>query len=148
MDCELCGDSEADSLIILSLRQPDGRLNTIACLKCARESPAYCNKHERPHVGFEDNTTACLMCIEEMVRKHRTEEMSIFHTLEQKLPRREFDLLLEWADVSSSISGDSAATCILRALATKARRTKKSIAEIVEEVTAEQSISSILPTFY
>ena len=29
----------------------------------------YCQKHQRPHLGFEDETTACISCIEEIVEK-------------------------------------------------------------------------------
>lgn len=68
MRCEICGQ-DPEMIVLLPKRQPDGRLNTLACESCSKESGMYCQKHQRPHLGFEDETTACISCIEEMLEK-------------------------------------------------------------------------------
>ena len=147
MKCELCGRTSDDTLVILPIKKADGCLNTIACLECAESSSAYCKRHERPHLGFiGDDTTACAICIEEMVTEKKPIEMSIFSTLQQKLPEEELNHLLEWATLSASITGNSEATCILRAIITKALRTKESVEEVAEKVIKTKSVNFILPT--
>lgn len=69
MKCEVCGDIDPDIIVLLPKVQPDGKLDTSACESCAISSGMYCQKHERPHIGFEDETTACIPCIEEILEK-------------------------------------------------------------------------------
>jgi len=69
----MCGGN-CQVINILPLRHPDGRLNTLACEGCAEKSGAYCLIHQRPHLGFEDGTTACKECIDEKVAA-KTEEI-------------------------------------------------------------------------
>ncbi len=68
MKCEICG-GDPKLIILLPKRQPGGKLNTFTCESCAGESGMYCQKHQRPHLGFEDETTACAACIEETLAK-------------------------------------------------------------------------------
>ena len=146
MDCELCERAPDDTLVILPIKKADGALITLACLKCAENSSAYCKKHERPHLGFEDDdTTACMFCIEETVDEKRSMEVDIFNTFQHELPTEEFNSLLEWAALSASITGNSEATCILRAIITKALRLNQSIEEVVEKVIKTEAVDFILP---
>jgi len=68
MRCEICG-GDLNVIVTLPIRQPDGKLDTLACESCAVKNDTYCQKHERAHLGFEDGTTACTSCIEEMLVK-------------------------------------------------------------------------------
>lgn len=145
MKCEFCGKDIGDIIVSLPLEKADGSLNTLACLKCAEKSSVYCKKHRRPHLGFIDNTTACIYCIEEMVAENRHKEINIWYDLQQKLPTEELEQLLEWATISSSITSDSQKTCILRAIATKAKRSNQSIEEVLEKIIKAESVESILP---
>jgi hypothetical protein len=145
MKCELCGNDIGEIPVSLPLKKADGSISTMACLKCAEKSPAYCKKHERPHLGFFDDTTACIYCIEEMVTENRKKEVSIANDLRQKLPPKEFMRLLEWANESSFVTGSSGETCILRAIATKAKRSSQSIKEVLEKIIETKSIEYILP---
>jgi hypothetical protein len=62
-------------IVILPKRKPDGCLDTLSCLECARKSGIYCLRHNRPHLGFEDGSTACVLCVEEAVEEADTEEI-------------------------------------------------------------------------
>lgn len=68
MNCEICG-KDPDSYVLLPKRQENGNLETIACVECSESSGMYCLKHQRPHLGFTDETTACIPCIEEKVQE-------------------------------------------------------------------------------
>ncbi len=68
MNCEICG-ADPETIVLLPKKQPDGRLNTLACISCSIESGLYCQKHNRPHLGFDDGTTACIPCIEEILER-------------------------------------------------------------------------------
>jgi len=140
MKCELCGKDIGDIIVSLPLKRADGSLNTLACLKCAENSSVYCKKHGRPHLGFIDKTTACMHCIEEMVVENRNKEINIWDDLRRKLPTEEFERLLEWATISSSITGNSRKTCILRAIATKAKGSNQSIEEVLGKIIKAKSV--------
>jgi len=149
MKCEICGEESSAVFAILAIKKPDGCLNTIACLGCAKKSSAYCSKHERPHLGFaDDDTTACPLCIEEMVREKESAEADIFKKFQNALLADEKIRLLNWAEDSASITGNSKGICTLRAIATKALRERKTFEEIVERIIAEKSVDCILPMAY
>jgi len=148
MKCERCGN-DSDKLVLLPTKKSDGSLNEIACYDCALISFAYCEKHQMPHLGFiDDETTACRLCIEEMIiaNKTKAEEMhSIFMT---ELPPEKIKDLGDWAQDVSFITGDLMAVCILRAVVTKALRLGVDIDDIVKEIIKEQSVNLILPKFF
>ncbi len=149
MKCEICGKNSVEVFVILPIKKPDGCLNTIACPECAENSSAYCKKHGRPHLGFsDDDTTACAMCIEEMVAEKIPEEVNIFKRFQKNLPPAERHRLLKWAEDFAPVAGDSKGVCTLRAIATKALREKKSFEEVVERIINEKSVSYILPFGY
>ncbi len=149
MKCELCGDSLADIFVILPIKKPDGCLDTIACYPCAEKSSAYCKKHERPHLGFEDDdTTACVTCIEETVAGNKNREGNIFEALKNSLSQPEFQRLLEMASFSAHITNNSAATCVLRFIATKALRTNLTIDGVLRRIIVDKSVHFIIPASF
>lgn len=77
MKCEMCG-RDPDLIVFLHRKQPDRKLVTIACEGCSIESGMYCQKHERPYKGFNDETMACMMCIEDIVKKDGERIAGIF----------------------------------------------------------------------
>lgn len=77
MKCEMCG-GDPNLIVLLPKRQPDGKLVTLACEGCSIESGMYCQKHERPHTGFTDETTACVLCIEDVVKENGERIAGIF----------------------------------------------------------------------
>lgn len=85
MHCEICG-SDAKLLLLLPLRQPDGKLETLVCERCAEKSPAYCSVHQHAHQGFFDGTTACLLCVEHVVAGHLAYGDQIYARLFDHLP--------------------------------------------------------------
>jgi len=149
MKCEICGEDSAEVFAILAVKKPDGCLNTIACLECAKKSSAYCLKHQKPHLGFtDDDTTACPFCIEEMAAEKEPAEADIFRRFQKELSEKERRRLLNWAEDFASVTGNSKGICTLRAIATKALRERKSFEEIVERIIAEKSVDCILSIAY
>lgn len=122
MKCEICSKPDPEIIVILSAIRPDGCLNTLACLECAEKSNAYCVKHETPHLGFVDDSTACRMCVEETLIEKREEAEAIFRNLEQSLPTEEMDFLINKARIACTVTGDKVAEVILRFFITKAMR--------------------------
>jgi len=146
MKCEVCGDGLADIFIMLPIKKPDGCLETIVCHSCAQKSSAYCIKHQRHHLGFsDDNTTACVVCIEEIAAGDRFREGTIFDVLKNNLPQQEFQRLLEMARFSSRITNNKAATCVLRFIATKALRTNSTIDAVLQKILNDKSVNFIIP---
>lgn len=144
LECNACG-KDADEFVVLSVKREDGSLVSIVCVSCAENSPEYCKKHDRPHMGFMDGTTACLSCIEETITKKESQGFNVWGLFKEKLPAEELFQLLDWADFSALITGNSKERCVLRAVVTKALRNNQEIEEVIREVLEEKSISSILP---
>jgi len=141
MTCEECG-KETNRLVILPLKSANGNLNKIVCLDCAKKSPAYCKKHQSPHLGFMDGSTACVKCIEALVESEMPTAESTLNFLKANLPPKEFENLLEWAD--QPLVGPQE-TCVLRFLATKALRSNKTVSDVLWKIVADQSVYSIVP---
>ena len=147
MNCELCGDEKSGTLVLLPIRQSGGKLETLACLACAKKSSAYCRKHNRPHLGFDDGTTACVPCIEETVAENAGKATEFMCDLKRVLPLDEWERLTDWVEDSCSITGNSDEICVLRALATKALRSKRSIQEVAQQVSQNKTVDYILGDF-
>ena len=146
MDCGLCGKDIGNVIVLLPIKKPDGCLSVLACLKCAKKSSAYCQKHKGPHTGFVgDNTTACLICVEEEVRRRKLEAESIFSKIKEVVTPKDLEELADWMEISSLITGDSEAVSVLRAIATRAARFQISIDEVVEQILKAKSLDIILP---
>jgi len=146
MKCQLCDKDIGDTIVLLPLKRTDGALSTMACLNCAENSSAYCKKHNRPHLGFmDDNSTACIFCIEELVVQKENEEMFVFEKILEAIPPEEKKCLLDYATTVARIKQEREATSVLRAVATKALRLKRTVEEMVAQVVIQKSIESILP---
>ncbi len=156
MRCEL-RDHEADTLAILPIPKPDGSLITMACLEHARESDYFCLTHDVPHTGFGAGGHTCLRCIDENVRELAYKATFYSRQLERGLTFQEFQRLSEWAELTSQITGDPPAVCILRATLTTAARLRRRkyrpslddaqnrAEEVVQEALATKSAEKILP---
>jgi hypothetical protein len=146
VDCEICG-LEVICYAILPIKQEDGKLDTIVCLSCARRSSAYCLKHDVPHVGFTDGTTACFQCIETGVAENRYRQDEIFIQLKESLLSDQFAELLEYTECATLI-GETVPGQVVRALATKAVRTNQTIDDVLKEVILSKTVDSIFPRFF
>lgn len=148
MECEKCGN-DSDTFVPLPARKPDGSLVEIICYDCALASSAYCEKHQMPHLGFtDDETTACRLCIEETVAKNRAKAEKVHYTFKAELPLEQVADLDDWALNSSSITGDSVAVCVLRAVTTKAFRLGVGIDDVVKKIIEAKSVDLILPNLF
>lgn len=162
MSCEMCGKTP-DSLVLLPKRQPDGKYDTFACESCARESGMYCLKHERPHLGFEDETTACVMCIEEALQTNGERIAGMFAAaISQSEKKHEIrQAIEEWLEeieemlpsvsladlpIAARFLETPYALNIARAIVTYAQRKKITLEEVIKKV-AEEGPGVILPWY-
>ena len=146
MNCQFCQAKDIDPIILLPIKKDDKSLDSVACLKCAKESDHYCKDHERPHIGFENSEeTACLACIEQVVSQNKFRAAGMLAKLKEALPADHFVRLQEWGEMLIGIIDDSLQNCCVRALATKAARLKIDIDEMINQVSREHSIDEILP---
>lgn len=144
MKCDICEKPDPQMIVILPLRQADGKLDTLACEECARKSKAYCKKHLRPHQGFMDGSTACLWCIEELVQANKDSAVDIRDRLWEALPSHEVEDLNDAAEISADVTDSSESVAILRFIASKAKRSNQGIGEVIYEITESRSVDSIL----
>ena len=136
--CEICR-SPSSIINILPIRQQDGKLNTLACDKCAEKSGAFCPTHQRPHLGFEDGTTACKVCIDEKVATDTEKITNEFFSKIKNSPhkKRILEELDNWADSVYGLTGLPYDVNVSRAVVTTAFRLKKTPEEIVDQVSKE-----------
>lgn len=80
-----------------------------------------------------------------MVSKKKSAAMGIFNTLKAILPSEELKRLLEWAEVLEIVTHNSPATCVLRAIATRALRFRTTIREVTAQIFRSKSVDIILP---
>lgn len=127
-------------------RKKNRKGSDIARYGCTLISSVYCEKHQIPHMEFvDDKTTACQLCIEELIIENEVKLAVIFDNLEGNLPEEEYNRLRGWIYLISDITKDYLYICLLRALATKALRLKTTIEEIVKQLVQAKSVDSILP---
>ena len=136
MECEFC-DRDLQTIVILNIpsKKHYGSLNTFACKNCSEKTGAYCLRHEMPHLGFSDTTTACRYCIEEEL-EYLGEKIAnnYFCELLKYLPEAELREIYEWFEPISKSLNEPIHKSILRGIITYAKRHKKSPDEIIEEV--------------
>lgn len=160
MRCEICGQ-DPNLIILLPKRQADGKYNTLACEKCSVESGMYCQKHDRPHLGFEDETTACIDCIEETLEKDGERIAGMFAAAisqSEKAPEIKQAIKDWFEEIEESLGHtdlvglplatrfleSSQALNITRAIVTYSQRKKITPKEVIKKV-AEEGICVILP---
>lgn len=137
MKCEICGHTNPQVIVLLPIGQKNGNLDTIACEDCANKSSAYCKSHSRPHAGFTDGTTACLLCIEETVGLLADRSEGFVFDLTSQLPKLQVALLIKYSEkISLDIKEN-----VLRFLVTKALRLEITVDELVEKILAEKNIA-------
>ncbi len=135
MKCEICGSKDPPLLMLLPIKQKDGKLETMACKKCAEKSSAYCKKHRRIHQGFIDGTTACLSCVEELVEANRAIADKISDRINDALGEGQLqDDLNEAAETASVIMSCTVEISILRFVSSKAARTNCTVEKVIVEV--------------
>lgn len=146
-NCEICGGKMDDLIVMLPIRQLDGSYETLACLNCAEQSGVYCLIHGRPHIGFEDETTACLVCIEEKVRDEGSKVIvEFFQRIKDSTQKEDiFKGLESWSNFLSTEMGLSdQSENVARAIITAAFRFNKSSQEIIDQVSKE-GLDLIIP---
>lgn len=158
MKCKLC-DVEMDIIVLIPLRQPDGALEILVCRKCALKQGMYCKRHERPHLGFEDGSHACVECIKERVQELRKRGEGILKRLSQGLSPEVFKTLTEWAEFVSEEMKEAwlpvvkvsvplektSLGCILRAIATRSLCANEATEAVIEKAITCGTIDSIVP---
>ncbi|MBI2448401.1 hypothetical protein HYV44_02470 [Candidatus Microgenomates bacterium] len=145
MHCEICDQDIGQTLVFLPIKRIDGKLNTSACLSCAEQSGYYCQEHQRPYIGFNDGTSACLRCIEKMVTEApKDNAASLWRKLTKNLPAAELKKVIAAAQTSSDLTKDSLTTSLLRFLASKACRERVSLEKIISHLLERKDANLIL----
>lgn len=137
--CRIC-EQQTDTFNILppGIRLENAREVWMACDNCAQQLGYFCPRHEKPHMGFEDGTTACKICIDDEVEQHAEEIASaFFEGVDDSLHRNQILLeVREWAMVASDLAGGDTPNLhrtVARAIVTLSKRTGKSVEEVIEE---------------
>ncbi len=143
--CELCSN-EADIINILPITQPDGKLDTMACTECSETSEVYCLEHRRPHIGFDDNTSACVECIETELDENAEDIYESFISKMSSDKKNKVALLVvhRWAMVSSEVRGEEIERALARFIITVSKRIDISTDEVIER-TVDEGASVLLP---
>jgi len=138
--CEICGK---DSEVIVLLPRARGNDKLTSCVSCAIELGLYCEKHQRPHTGFEDSLSACLLCINEESKKREETGEGLLQTLRPLLREGELKGLDRWLEFTMEITGDSEGHCFVRAVVGKALRLNEPIKDVQIRIIRERSIRFI-----
>ncbi len=136
MHCEYCGRN-LETIVILNIpsKKYIGSYNTFACIDCSKNNDAYCLRHEIPHLGFIDGTTACRLCIEEKVEcLGEKVANNYFCELLKYLPNNQLKELHERFEPVSKSLNESIEKSIFRSIITYAMRFKKSHEEVMENM--------------
>ena len=143
--CELC-EADADIINILPITQPDGKLDTMACTGCSESSGVYCLEHKRPHLGFNDNTTACAECIETELDENTDYLCALFISTLTGDDKNKMTLTIvdRWYSELSKYTNDGKERCIARAIVTVAQRFDINPEEVIERTSVEGT-SVLLP---
>ena len=114
MICEKCG-RETDTLVLVPIRQADGKLEPICCEVCAPSSDVYCRIHDRYHTGFTDGTHACIECVEDAVQVHGQQ---YGHKLLDRIDNAsdQWQPLFEWAEMVMEVTNESYEMIVGRAI--------------------------------
>ncbi|MFA6502646.1 MAG: hypothetical protein WCT45_00095 [Candidatus Paceibacterota bacterium] len=108
------------------------------------ESWSFCYKHYRTHHRFSDGSIACILCIEETVRKREPEALAMWRSILEVLPPLEMEVLHAHIEMGSVVTSDSDEAIMLRFLAAKALRTKSTVDEVLAEAIRTRSVRCIL----
>ena len=141
-DCEVCA-SPTNVLVILAKRRETGELNTLACPECAVVSGAFCTEHNSPHIGFNDGTTACDQCVEEVFWAHKPQAKQLADRLMMKLPPEVSWQFLKEAKERADLCSLELSIVVLRLLAVKAVRSQITVDDVVAQLVADRSVDKL-----
>ena len=147
MNCEICDKKDMDTTVILPpgrIVKPGEPLNVMACLECAKGSALYCHKHEKPHLGFEDGSTACIGCIEEKVFSAKWQAILYSNQIKESLSEDGYREIYREALKASRVVGSTPEMAILRFIITKAMRKHQTEVEVLKEVALTKKAEVLL----
>ncbi|MBX4200404.1 hypothetical protein KW790_03030 [Candidatus Parcubacteria bacterium] len=137
MKCDSCHEDIGELIVLIPLKQ-GGRLESLVCLECARKSGYYCLKHEHPHQGYSDDTSACLLCVDEMVRANLHRVRILAAVVEESAP---LDMMVlseeKGLDFLSEYDRD---VQILRVLCEASLGKKITLDDLVRKISADRSL--------
>lgn len=146
MRCEICGE-EIDTIVILPIRKKDGALCTLACVKCSIASGKYCVKHDMPHIGYDDGTSACRLCVSERISKRAGSADEILKKIGSVLSGTRLEDLNDWLSAVAPLRGGRA-MALVADIALMAERTGMEEEEIIENIILKGSAAEILPELF
>lgn len=84
MNCEQCGQ-DPDVIVIMPGPGPRGELDLLLCFACAKQSPLWCQQHQRPHQGFLDGSSCCLACAQELASQEFDQAVKLHDSFRDQL---------------------------------------------------------------
>lgn len=148
--CQVC-KQETDTFNILpfGVKPENDREVWMACDNCTEQLGYFCSRHEKPHMGFEDGTTACKGCIDAQVDTEWQQIVSSFFDGVERSPKRReiIEAVHEWALTVSFVTGEPANKPIARAVVAVCQRFGKPVEDVIVE-TCERGAAVLLPWFY
>jgi hypothetical protein len=143
MICELCSKSVPHDVVILPIKQGNGKLDTIACMECAEKQPTFCLKHMLPHIGFEEGGTVCRCCVTDRERELESQGVIYLRQIEGILP--EFELLRFKDRMNEYLElGHPLEWTVLHLLVVKAMRQGKTEVDILKELELSKNADTII----
>ncbi|MEK7635152.1 MAG: hypothetical protein AAB446_01840 [Patescibacteria group bacterium] len=145
MKCKFCGNENMSVMALVPARSPDGALTAFACLPCAKKKGLYCEKHDRPFTGFDDETSVCIMCVEEFIKQEKYRIHEVAKRIFDVIPYEEKERLLFAAEIAAELTDRNRDVAIFRFVASRAKRSGLLIDDIIDEHIAKtKSVSFIL----
>ena len=95
-------------------------------------------------MGFMNGSTACILCIEEMVKTNQHNAKSIHDRILEALPDDQQEDLEEATEISALVTNSSESLAVLRFVVSLAMRSHKTIEDVLSEITQSGSVKSIL----
>lgn len=144
MQCQApgCKDPDQDLLYNVPGRQFDGALSATTCRDCGVRLGIICETHNFPHLGFDDDTTACIKCVQEIIEECTISQIqNTWRTLQEKIPKSAWNDLHE--DNYFAVSDP---LMLLHCIATRAMRNKTTIDVIVKQIIAAQNFRLLMTT--
>ncbi len=139
--CKKCGREARAHIVNPNVKSE----HAIICLACGIEAGVYCEKHDVPHQGFDDGSTACLECIDEEVQLKLGRRTGIGRLIERSLPPEEFAILKKAARGAGHIWRCGWREALLRLVVSKAQRIREefvvAVSNLIEDGTAEFLLS-------
>jgi len=144
--CKECG-RDSYVIVIVPCGKGSGPYVMELCMKCAIRSGKYCVSHEVAHIGYSDGTTACIICVHDIVAEKMSSADGYLERITDNIDGDDLESLDDWLDMVGPIYGGRP-RALLSALAARSLRTGVTVDEVTERIISARSAAEILPDYW